>query len=235
MKRPGIAALMAMLASTLLLSACGSAPPVPHWQANAASLMGNYQADWLEGREILARREFALAVRATAATGDPARVARLYLVQCALRRAALDWSPCAHDAAAPSAPLPPQEAAYARFLDGDWAGVQDSLLPPQYAALPGLDQAHADRIYGALAAIADPLSRLIAASVALKRGQGDARTLRLASDTAAQQGWRRPLLAWLKLRLAEARERNDAGEAALLAQRIRLVESSFSPNFSPKE
>ena len=235
MMRPGIAMPMALLASTLLLSACGSAPPVPHWQANAASLMRNYQADWLEGHEVLARREFTLALRATAATGDPARVARLYLVQCALRRAALDWSPCAHYADGRSVPSNLQEAAYARFLDGGWTNLKHFLLPPQYAALRGLDHAPADRINSALAAIADPLSRLIAASVALKRGQGDARTLRLASDTAAQQGWRRPLLAWLKLRLAEARERNDAGEAALLAQRIRLVESSFSPNFSPKE
>ena len=228
MRRPGIAMRAAMLASSLLLSACGSAPPVPHWQANSASLMENYQSDWLEGHDLLAHREFTLAVRATAATGDPARVARLYLVQCGLRRAALDWGPCDRHAYGRSVPLSPQEAAYARFLEGDWTEPQRSLLPPQYAPLPILDHAPAARINRALAAIADPLSRLIAASVALKRGQGDGRTLVLASDTAARQGWRRPLLAWLKLRLAAAKERRESSEETLLEQRIRLVESSFS-------
>ena len=216
------------LSLTLLLSACGSAPPVPRWQADAASLAKNYQADWLEGHDLLARREFALALQATAATGEPALVARLYLVQCGLRRAALDWSACTEYAHWRGANPDPAEAAYEQFLEGNWVGLEGAALPPQYAVLPALAQAPAERLDGALAAIEDPLSRLIAASVALKRGQGDARTLQLASTAAAQQGWRRPLLAWLKLRLAAAKDRNDTAEETLLAQRIRLVESSLS-------
>ena len=228
MRKCRVPAGLLALALTLLLSACGNAPPVPRWQADAASLAKDYQADWLEGRDLRARLDFAQALRATAATGEPALLAHLYLVQCGLRRAALDWSACTEYAHWRGANPDPAEAAYEHFLEGNWADLQGEALPPQYAALPPLAQAPAERLNRALAAIGDPLSRLIAASVALKRGQGDARTLQLASAAAAQQGWRRPLLAWLKLRLAAAKERNDTAEETLLAQRIQLVESSFS-------
>ena len=228
MMKSGLPMRVAPLALTMLLGACGNAPPVPRWESNAASLMGNYQSDWLEGHESLARREFALAVKATAATGNPAQLARLYLVQCGLRRAALDWRSCAEYAHWAGAAPDPREATYAQFLEGDWAGLRGALLPHQYAGIPALDHAPASRLNGALEDIADPLSRLIAASVAIKRGQGDAQTLELASAAAARQGWRRPLLAWLKLRLAAAKERKDGVAEALLAQRIQLVESSFS-------
>ncbi len=228
MKASAFAVRVFTLALTLLLGACGSAPPAAHWQEDAAGLMKSYQADWLEGHDALARREFEQALKATAATGEPARMARLYLVQCGLRRAALDWGACGDYARWAGKTPDPAEAAYARFLQGDWAGLEGAPLPPRYAALAALAEAPAERVNAALAAMADPLSKLIAASVALKRGQGDARTLQLASAAAAQQGWRRPLLAWLKLRLAAAKGGKDTAEENMLLQRIQLVESSFS-------
>jgi hypothetical protein len=44
----------------------------------------------------------------------------------------------------------------------------------------------------------------------------------LAADTASNQGWRRPLLAWLGVQLKRAQIAGDAS-AAVLQQRIDLV------------
>lgn len=79
-----------------------------------------------------------------------------------------------------------------------------------------------------LARIDDPLSRLLDASLLVMRKEADAATLTLATETASQQGWRQPLLTYLKLREKQALEQGRAEEAARLARRIGLVEQSLS-------
>lgn len=72
----------------------------------------------------------------------------------------------------------------------------------------------------------DPLSRLVAAGVLFKTGRADASTMVLASDTASAQGWSRPLLAWLQVRVQHAEQTAGAGDTdavARLKRRIALV------------
>ena len=74
-----------------------------------------------------------------------------------------------------------------------------------------------------LQSINDPLARLIAASVLLKRQQLQASEWHQASDTASAQGWRRPLLAWLGLALKSAQAAGQTELAETLQRRIQLV------------
>jgi len=47
----------------------------------------------------------------------------------------------------------------------------------------------------------------------------------LAVDTASAQGWRRPLLGWLKVQALRAERAGDADAAQRLQRRIDLVQS----------
>ena len=49
----------------------------------------------------------------------------------------------------------------------------------------------------------------------------------LAVDTASQQGWRRPLLAWLGVQRQLALEAGQTEVAALAQRRMDLVGQSF--------
>jgi len=71
--------------------------------------------------------------------------------------------------------------------------------------------------------IADPQSRLIAVAVLFEAGKASPPMIALAIDTASAQGWRRPLLAWLKVEALRAQEAGDATAAARLQRRIDLV------------
>ena len=75
----------------------------------------------------------------------------------------------------------------------------------------------------ALLAIKDPLSRLVAAGVLFKMSLGDPAVMALAVDTASEQGWSRPLLAWLHLQAQRAELSGDMEESARLRRRIGLV------------
>ena len=75
----------------------------------------------------------------------------------------------------------------------------------------------------ALAAIEDPLSRLIAAGALLQGSRLSSFDVATATDTASSQGWRRPLLAWLGVQLKRAGDAQDAQSASRIQRRIDLV------------
>jgi hypothetical protein len=126
--------------------------------------------------------------------------------------AALDYD-CAGFAAL-AADATPAQRAYAAYLDGRWQGLDAALLPEQHRAVVAS---------GALAAVADPLSRLVAAGALLKAGRITPADIAAAVDTASSQGWRRPLLAWLGVQEQRARAAGDAAAVERIRRRIELA------------
>lgn len=195
------------------LAGCASGPAVPDWKVNAVGHVDRFTAAYLDGDARVAAREFELARTELARTGRPDQVARAELTRCAAQVASLDFRPCTgFDALAADAT--PDERAYARYLAGEPADV--ALLPAQHRAVAAGG--------GDVAAIGEPLARLVAAGVLLRRQRADAAVVAQAVDTASQQGWRRPLLAWLGVQARLAEQRGDATEATRLRRRMDLVQ-----------
>ncbi len=207
-----------VLSLGLALSACSNTPPVPDWQVNAKGSIERATDAALRGDSRIEAAEFARARAEVARTGQPALMARLELLRCANRVAALDFAPCSgFDALAADAA--PPERAYARYLAGEATPADAALLPPAHRSLvspPATPDA-------ALAAITDPLSRLIAAGVLLRRSQATPGVVEQAVNTASSQGWRRPLLAWLGVQQKRAQAAGAEQEAARIQRRINLV------------
>jgi predicted small lipoprotein YifL len=215
------------LASLLLLAACGSGgPPPPDWKTDAADLIERYQKHALLGENTLAERYFQQAVGATGGAGRVAETARLWLVRCATRRAMLIDDACAEYAELAAVAPDAADQAYYQFLTLRWEGLEVALLPDQHRDLV---RAPAGKRHDVLARIGDPLARLLDASLLVMRQESDAATLALATETASEQGWRQPLLTYLKLRHQQAAAQGNAAEQARLARRIQLVEQSLLP------
>ena len=203
-----------------LLAACGSQPPAPDWKINAHGAAERAQAAYLAGNDRVARQEWQRARAELARTGRPEALAQIELLRCAAQTASLVAEPCSAFEAL-RADATPAQAAYAAYLAGGATAQQLALLPePQRAAATSGQAA---------AGIADPLSRLVAAGAALRAGRATPATADLAIDTAAEQGWRRPLLAWLLLRQQQALAAGDTPLAALLQRRVATVESGGAP------
>jgi len=202
------------------LAACASKPAPPSWQSNAYSSLGGFSDAYLKGDSAIADAEFARARSETASTGRPDLVAHAELVRCATRVASLEFDTCpgfealAQDASA-------AERAYAAYLAGRWQGLDPNLLPPQHRAIVGAPPAAAGK--SVLDGVADPLSRLVAAGVLLQAGRIAPADIAAATETASQQGWRRPLLMWLGVSAKRAADAGDAAEAARIRRRIDLA------------
>jgi hypothetical protein len=206
----------------LFVAACASGPPVPDWQADAHSAMERATDAWLSGETRAHDLAMRQARSALASTGRPELVARAELMRCAAMVASLVFEPCERfemlraDAAAP-------ERAYAEHLAGR------KLAPAAIAALPAAQQPVATAVASGapanVSAIDDPLSRLIATAVLFQAGQASPPMIQAATETASAQGWRRPLLAWLKVQALRAERAGDTAKAQRLQRRIALVES----------
>ena len=221
MKRP------AAVAALVLLASCGTGgPPRPDWKTDSADLIERYKKHALLGENTLAERYFQQAVAATGGAGRVADTARLWLVRCATRRAMLIDDGCTEYAELARIEPAAADFAYYRFVTLRWNDVDASQLPDQHRDL--LRAAPAART-ATLNRIADPLARLLDASLLVMRGESTRSTLEIATETASAQGWRQPLLTYLKLLQKLAVEHGDTAEQARLAKRIELVEKSLAP------
>jgi hypothetical protein len=205
-----------MSAVLLALAACSSGPKPADWQLESKTASERAIAAWMEGNSRVEAVEFGRALSEVSSTGRVDLTARVELLRCATRTASLVLEPCAGFERL-RADAPAAERAYADYLAGRLQPQDLSLLPASQRAAAGGDA-------GALKAMADPLSQLVAAAVLFQRGQASPAVLQQAVDTSSAQGWRRPLLAWLGVQAQLADKAGDAEQAARLRRRMALVE-----------
>ncbi len=210
--------LLALAVVAAALAACAGGPPAPEWQATASGALSGFQSAWLAGRTKVAEQEFARARDALAATGQPGLVARAELVRCATRTASLEFDDCPGYRAL-AADAAPAERAYAAYLEGRAQAADIALLPEHHRAAASAN----------LGAIADPLSRLVAAGVLFRRAAIAPEGIAVAVETASAQGWRRPLLAWLGVQHNRAEAAGDRQAAEAIRRRIQLVAGEDRP------
>lgn len=208
-------ALLALLPAIFLAACAGTSSP--GWLLETDAALSAHHAAYLNGNERVAARELTLARREVGRTGDAALMARVELSVCATQTASLAATGC--PAFAPlAADAGVAERAYAAYLAGEQFTVD--LLPTSQR------QAWVGGQASDLAAIADPLSRLVAAGVLWRHGRLPDNGYALAIDTAAGQGWRRALLAWLAADRERLLAKGDALTATARQQRIERIVNS---------
>lgn len=201
---------LALLASCFLGACAGTTSPV--WLVETDVALQAHQTAYLNGDARVAARELALARREVGRTGDATLMARVELAACASQVASLAPGDC--PAFEPlTVDAGEAEVAYAAYLAGN--PFSSELLPATQR------QAWNSGWTSDLQTIGDPLSRLLAAAVLHRHGRLAADGYALAIDTAAEQGWRRALLAWLA---ADRNRLQASGDVSGAEERQRRIE-----------
>ena len=169
----------------------------------------------------VADQEWRTARSEVSRTGSLEQLARVELSRCAAQVAGAQLEVCSGFERL-RADAQPAELAYAEYLAGR------SLSAMQVALLPEAQRKAAADV-NAIGSMADPLSQLVAAGVALKAGRATPDTLVTASDTASAQGWSHALLGWLNLRAERARAIGDTELVSVLERRMALVQQQGQP------
>jgi hypothetical protein len=178
----------------LLPWGCGGGPAAPDWQENASQALQAFQRHYFAGNTAVAEAEFKAARSELARTGRADLVARAELVRCAVRTASLELDDCPGFEALRYGARP-EELAYAAYLSGKGSHRSGD----------------------------EPLSRLVAFAVGLRKNTLTPANMTEAAEIASAQGWRRPLLAWLGVQEKRAADAGDSETAARIRRRIELI------------
>jgi hypothetical protein len=190
----------AALTLGLLWALAGCSGPSPkEWAINASSAQNNAIEAYLSGDNARYQVEAQLLRRTLGATAKTTLLTRAELSLCAAQLASLVEGSCpAYLPLSVDASL--AEQAYEAFLRGDFeglkagqgAGIAVSHLPPLYRSIVENPSALTNKAFQDA-----PLSALVASGVLFRRGELSPEGVAQAVEIASDQGWRRPLLAWL--------------------------------------
>lgn len=206
----------------LTATACATDPPPPVWRAESKAWLDTAVDSYLRGDTRAAGAALSHARREVASSGRLDLAARVELAWCAAHVASTVYEPCTG-----FEPLRPDAGqalqAYAAYLDGRIASSAGRLLPDAHRVI-ATGQLDGPAAAAQLRTLHDPLSRLVAIGVLFRLGRADTEIISIGVDTASERGWRRPLLAWLKVQVAALEHTGRAQEATVVRRRIELIE-----------
>ncbi len=225
--------LLSLVACAALLAACGNKPVAPDWALSAEASSERAIQAYLQGQQRVEDLHWGKARSAVASTGQLATAAKLELMRCAAQVASLEWTDCpAYQELAADAGA--EQQAYARYLAGQVRAQDVALLPPAQQAVAqilvgatagdaSVSSPSSAALLAAIAAIKEPLSRLVAIGVAARTSPSCAILMQPGKDTASEQGWRRPLMAWLMLQQEAAAQAGAKDTAEKAGKRLKLL------------
>ncbi len=207
----------------MLVCSCSS-QPIPQWKDTASRQLENYRVNFLADKEDATEPHFAQAKKAISSNNDLNLLSTAYLTKYALHTAALedfaDSDFLRIDKLQPNA----GNRAYYDFLKGNFQKAQVSRLPDAYSKLlPLLADKNVAGATREISEISDPLSRLIACGILVKHLPYEENILQLAINTAAQQGWRRPMWAYLTHLQKYYSDRREISKAENIKERLELL------------
>ncbi len=216
--------IICLMVFSFLLIGCGSSKPVPEWRDASFNLLDNYKKNYLSGKERIAEAYFNKAVEEVKSSGDLDILARTYLTKYACQVAVLaafdDNEFLRIDAAEPIL----RNKSFYNFLKGDFESIDENQLPEQYMGfLRAFKGGNQDEIDREISKIDNPLSKLIATGLLVQKNKMDETELTFAIDIASQNGWKKPLLAYLARLQSYYEMTNRPDKAARVSERIQLI------------
>ena len=212
-----------LLACFLLLAGC-STKAVPDWIKASHNQLESFKKHYLQGRDHLAEINFKKAIDEIKSSGDLHLLQIAYLTRYAVQGSVLEGFDDLEYLRLAAVEPHSENVHFHAFLKGAFDRVDEQTLPQQYRSfLRACKNGKQVEIDNAIAAIEDPLSKLIAAGLAVHKQLYHETTLNAAIRMASEQGWKKALLVYLKKLRIFYESINDREKADITQQRIDLI------------
>ncbi|MFC1839921.1 hypothetical protein ACFL1N_10090 [Thermodesulfobacteriota bacterium] len=218
--------LLYLICFLFLFAGCGSNKRPP-WLIFGINQLDSYKEYCLTDRKKSgAESHFKDALNELKKSGNLDLMQKAWLTQMAMQVALL-MEPDAGDyrKLADLNPIPANENYYL-FLNGDIYSVNESLLPSKYGDfLKSLKINDITEIEKAIDSMKEePVSRLIAAGIAVHRKKESEMIIQAAIDTSSQNGWKAALLKWMERQADYYESAGNASRAAKVRRHMDLIE-----------
>lgn len=199
---------------------------MPSWITTAEIHLERFKAGFLtEGQGRIVENHFLRAVEEIKKSGNLDVLEKAWLTRMALKTAVLkEMEEGDYREIAAINPITENEN-FLTFLKGDISEVEIKVLPEQYREFGrALLKGDALKTGKAIASIKDePVSRLIAAGIAVSSGIESEAIIQTAVDTASTNGWKMALTVWLERLAAFYDAGGEVVKAGDIRRRIELI------------
>ncbi len=215
-----------ILALIVFICACGSRQQIPDWKETAFRNFENYKKNFLNGKEGVSEPHFVKAKQALSDGNDLNLLAKIYLTKYALHTAVLEDFDDSEFIRINKLESSNSNFAYYNFLKGNFTAVEDNFLPSSYSGILKIARdKDLTRAVGEINSISDPISRLIACGVWVKHFSYDENILQMAINTSAENGWKRPLWAYLSKLQKYYLDRGETAKAQNINKRLDILKN----------
>jgi hypothetical protein len=212
-----------LLTFSILLLGCSS-KQIPDWRNASFNQLENFKQSYLSGKENIAELHFNRAVDEIKKSGDLDMLARVYLTKYALHVTALETFDDTEYRRIDALQSGSQNRNFYSFLKGSFDTVDEKLLPSQYGGfLRAYRKGKAEDIADEISKIEDPLSKLITIGLLVQKNKYDEGNLKVAIDTASNNGWKKVLLVYLDKLQSFYEIQKEKEKAANIRQKILLI------------
>ena len=206
------------------MTGCG-AKPAPVWISSGHKQLESFKQDFLTGRDSsITESHFRKAVEEIKKGGDADLLGKVWLTRMALQVAVREEIEGGEYLKIDAVEPVPVNRNFYLFLKGDTGQVDVSLLPepyrPFWKAFLSRDTANTA---ASIAAIEDPIPRLIASGLAVSHRLENDVILRTAVETASRNGWKRALFSWLARLESYYEAAGDVKNASAIRARIDMM------------
>lgn len=210
----------------LFLFGCGGAKQIPEWMNVSFSQLENYKKNYLIGNDRIAELQFNKAVDEIKKSGNLEILGRTYLTKYGVHVAVLETFDDKDYLRIDALQTVGQNRTFYHFLKGSFDKIDETLLPKHYeGVLKILRKGKSENAAHEISKMEDPLSKLIAAGLLVQNNIYDEGILKIAIDTASQNGWKKALLAYLEKLLLFYETKKETEKAANITQKIQLIKN----------
>jgi hypothetical protein len=218
--------IVILLIFIILISGCGGSKQIPDWIKASFNELENYKKNYLSGKDRIAELQFNKAVDEIKKSGNLEILGRAYLTKYAVHVAVLEVFDEKEYLSIEALEAIPQNRTFYNFLKGSFDKVDESLLPRQYnGVLKVFRKGNYEDAAHEISKMEDPLSKLIAVGLLIQKNTYEEGILKIAIDTAAQNGWKKALVAYLEKLLLLYETKKEKEKAANIMQRIQLIKN----------
>jgi hypothetical protein len=218
--------ILCLLISIILLLGCGGSKQIPEWINTSFNQLENYKKNYLSGKDRIADLQFNKAVDEIKKSGNLEILGRAYLTKYAVHVAVIEAFDEREYIKIDTLQPVLENRTFYNFLKGSFDKVDESLLPRQYnSVLKIFRKGNYEDAAHEISKMEDPLSKLIVAGLLIQKNTYDEGILKIAIDTASQNGWKKALLAYLEKLLLFYETKRETEKAANITQRIQLIKN----------
>jgi len=218
--------MLCLICLALLTGGCGFSQR-PAWIIVGERRIDSFKANYLSDPQGSgAESNFKKAIDEIKKSGDLDLLEKAWLTRMALQTALLkEMDEGDYREIADAGPVPANENFY-RFLKAEASAVDIKLLPQQYRGfLKALLKGDVNETGAAIVAMKDePVSRLIAAGIAVRRNIESEAVIQEAVETASVNGWKAALIVWLERMRSFYEAKGEPVKADAIKKRISLMQ-----------